>query len=617
MINGFSKKSAIIFFVILILFSALPKPVFALGGAGDTTFAFETNPVLLKAALVISGATVTGTGSTLINTAKGIINTASTLINTSTGISGLAQKFLEWAFKLAVEALKRKLLDMIVDQIVVWIQGGGEPKFITDWPGFFRDAVDQAGGDFLKELKLGLFCSPYNLKLRAAFIPIPRFADRSACTLTQIGVNIDNFLKDFNKGGWVAWNEMVLKPQNNIYGAYLMAWDEQEKRKSAAAKAAGAEAQAGRGFLSVKRCAISHVEPGIPPDETGEALPPTTVCDRYEIVTPGKVVGDAAAEIIGADIKLLVNSQDLSAYISAIANAILNRVFAEGVGLLRAAVSTSGGGGGGGGGGGSATSQCVALLGTAAYTQCVNSIQSGQNISIFQKSYLIQTIDQDLTFQNQLFGAKQATLTVLNQSLNVLERLEVCRNLPNPETANVRSAISTITNDIASIQSDIIALQLKQQQVKNETDLSKISDLYAQIAQVVVPGTTQSFVIAAQAETSKRQESLSVYQQQLTVCGGTSVPLYSINARPTNVAAGGEVFADWIAPLEHGLQNWIGIYRVGDPDSEYITLLHVDLGSSGTLQFSAPLAAGTYNFRYFDNDTSLNRLATSNTFTVQ
>ena len=58
----------------------------------------------------------------------------------------------EWAFKTAKEILKKQLLDMMVDQIVAYIQGGGTPKFITDWPGFFRDAVDQAGGKFLQQI---------------------------------------------------------------------------------------------------------------------------------------------------------------------------------------------------------------------------------------------------------------------------------------------------------------------------------------------------------------------------------------------------------------------------------------------------------------------------------
>ena len=99
---------------------------------------------------------------------------------------------------------------------------------------------------------LSQLCSPFKPLLSAAFIPIPTFTQRTSCTLSQVGVNLDAFLKDFQNGGWIAWNQMVLNPQNNVYGAYIMAWDQYEIEKSAAAKAAEAEAQAGRGFLSVK-----------------------------------------------------------------------------------------------------------------------------------------------------------------------------------------------------------------------------------------------------------------------------------------------------------------------------------------------------------------------------
>src|SRR3989344_2157753 len=209
----FNKKIIILVFLALIVFSAAPKVAFA------AVPVFETNQVIV------------GKQTTL--------QTITSIFQKATNI----EQLWEWAFKIAAEALKRQLLNMIVDQIVAWIQGGGTPKFITDWPGFFRDAVDAAGGRFLQELGLGLFCSPYNLTLRAAFIPIPKFSDRSACTLSQVGVNLDNFLNNFNNGGWAAWNEMGLKPQNNIYGAYLMAWDQYEIEKTAAAKAAEAEAK--------------------------------------------------------------------------------------------------------------------------------------------------------------------------------------------------------------------------------------------------------------------------------------------------------------------------------------------------------------------------------------
>jgi len=438
----------------------------------------------------------------------------------------------EWAFKTAKEILKKQLLDMMVDQIVAYIQGGGTPKFITDWPGFFRDAVDQAGGKFLQKIKLSQLCSPFKPLLSAAFIPIPTFTERTSCTLSQVGVNIDVFLKDFRQGNWIAWQEMVLRPQNNVYGAYVMAWDQYEIEKSAAQKAAASEAQASKGFLSVKRC-IEWNNEGFQScidndcrdyNEESDSFTSCSAdckkasCIKEETVTPGAVVGDLAAEAVGANIKGLVNAEDFKAYVAAITNALLNRMFAEGVGLLHTALSSDGGGGGGGGGGSSAQTQCAQLLGTAAYNDCIAAMQSGLDIRDFQKNYLISLIDQDLIYQNQLLGAKQATLIVLNQSADILVQLQNCQGTTPDALAQVQGAASTTASQIIQIQSDIIALQVKQQEIKAVTDILQIPALWAQVANVVNPASTYSLVLAAQSETSQKQQAMSLYQQQLIFC---------------------------------------------------------------------------------------------------
>ena len=172
----FNKKFVVLVFIALILFSIAPKP------ASAVVPVWETNPILVGKQTAVQ-----------------------TITSSATWASKL-QQFYEWSYKLAVETLKRQLLNMIVDQIVNWIQGGGEPKFITDWPGFFRDAVDQAGGKFLQQIGLSQLCSPFKPLLGAAFIPIPTFHQRTSCTLSQVGVNLDDFLKDFKNGGWIAWN---------------------------------------------------------------------------------------------------------------------------------------------------------------------------------------------------------------------------------------------------------------------------------------------------------------------------------------------------------------------------------------------------------------------------
>ncbi|KKS69468.1 MAG: hypothetical protein UV39_C0010G0008 [Candidatus Azambacteria bacterium GW2011_GWA2_42_62] len=413
----------------------------------------------------------------------------------------LGQTIWKFALDAAVETLKRQILNMMVDQIVNWIQGGGEPKFITDWPAFFREAVDQAGGKFLQQMGLSQLCSPFKALLSAG---------------------------------------LILKPQNNVYGAYIMAWDQYEIEKSAAEKSAAAEAQAGRGFLGVKEClewdssqaisACSEVytdckAQGSSSEECAQiekqCYDQNQICKKYQTKTPGSVVGDLAAKAVGSDIDWLVNADDLAAYTSAIANAILNRMFAEGLSGLKTALTSNNrgeSGGRGSGGGSAAQAQCAQLLGTAAYNDCVSSIQAGMDMREFQKNTLITMIDDELSYQNQLLGAKQATLTILNQSADILKQLGDCQGSISINLAPTQSSASTTMSQIAQIQSDIIALQMKQQEIKSITDIRQIPALWSQVSGVVKPAVTQSLALSAQQETTQKQQKMDAYQGQLDAC---------------------------------------------------------------------------------------------------
>ena len=36
------------------------------------------------------------------------------------------------------DIIAKRIMDYIVDQTVQWIQGGGEPKFVTNWDSFYE-----------------------------------------------------------------------------------------------------------------------------------------------------------------------------------------------------------------------------------------------------------------------------------------------------------------------------------------------------------------------------------------------------------------------------------------------------------------------------------------------
>ena len=90
----------------------------------------------------------------------------------------------------------------------------------------------------------------------------------------------------------------------------------------------------------------------------------------------------------------------------------------------------------------------------------------------------------------------------------------------------------------------------------------------------------------------------------------------TVNATPGLVSAGEDVTVNWSALPGHSVTDWVGLYRVGDPDTDYLDAQYTGDGTTGLLTFTAPDAAGDYEFRYFLNDT-FTGAATSNAVCVR
>ena len=88
----------------------------------------------------------------------------------------------------------------------------------------------------------------------------------------------------------------------------------------------------------------------------------------------------------------------------------------------------------------------------------------------------------------------------------------------------------------------------------------------------------------------------------------------TVNAGPESVATGDAIAVNWSAPLSHAY-DWVGLYRVGTADTDYISWQYVPPSTTGTLTFMAPDERGRYEFRYFLND-GYTLAATSNAVSV-
>ncbi len=245
---------------------------------------------------------------------------------------------------LFLEMMKKRLLDMLVDQIVNWIQGGGQPQFVSNWQQFLTDAFGAAVGDVILETDAAFLCSPFKLQVQLSLLPVQKFSQRVKCTLDDIVANIEDFYADFENGGWIAYNE-AWQPQNNYYGQILMIHDETLRRGALAQQAAQNEALAGKGFLSVKRCKAGGMANATPQDIDELGLMRDykgNYCKEQDLenITPGAVVGDMASKAVGSDIDYILNAKEIEQYVTAIANAVINRVVKEGIGFIKGVSSS-------------------------------------------------------------------------------------------------------------------------------------------------------------------------------------------------------------------------------------------------------------------------------------
>lgn len=256
------------------------------------------------------------------------------------------------------DAMIKILMNWLVDQIVDWIQNGGELKdrFVTNWENFEENVWQKAAGAVIQQAVPGL-CSPFKMQVEFSFMPVQKFfKDRTFCTLDQVVDNIEDFYDNFENGGWLAYNTMW-EPQNNYFGATLMIRDEAILQATKKAGAEVKDAQAGFGFRSVKQCkgeivsypfedkdgmlyannsefSVIAAKYGYEVDKDGNYCKSTDM----EYLTPGQIVGNIAQQAVEKDMKYLQtlgDSQDYAKWVSAIINASINRIMKEGLSAAR------------------------------------------------------------------------------------------------------------------------------------------------------------------------------------------------------------------------------------------------------------------------------------------
>ncbi|MFZ3015798.1 MAG: hypothetical protein WA101_02210, partial [Minisyncoccia bacterium] len=240
------------------------------------------------------------------------------------------------------KAVVKILIQNLTLSIVEWIQTGnsGGPMFVQNPSKFFKDiAKEQILGFGLEINDQSKYPFAKAFMINAAKSFNQKFANNAQYSLNDLiqkttpEFSAATFNADFSMGGWGAWDALVQYPANNPIGFQIEASNELGKRlegtvKSAAELANDALMQA-NGFLGDYRCADPT---WVTKDEDTAALngdEGATRCNRWEYVTPGKIVGEKITTAIGYNDHALLDAETLNDAIAAILDAVMARFSSE------------------------------------------------------------------------------------------------------------------------------------------------------------------------------------------------------------------------------------------------------------------------------------------------
>ncbi len=353
---------------------------------------------------------VTGIFEWISTNATDLYNSAANWATAAYNAWEKSQSILKEALKFAWERFRKMMLNMLVNDIIKWIQGGGKPRFMTDFQGMIKTAADKAGGQLLEQV-FPLVCDHMQLSLRAILAAPPYFDEQVSCTVSGAISNVKDFFSDFSKGGWTGWAS-ITEMQNNFYGSYLILKDESVASQAAASKKIEIDLLSSSGFVSPKVCAriytILSDDSVSYTDYTGSSrlkeanIPANAKCVKWETQTPGQMLADTTSQALGIDIPWLINAKEFSEFAGAIIDAVINRAFKEG---LDAMASTS-----------DSTSDDPANAGKAGVTVAITKkSQLGVDTSAYTRAIDVETylpgIEEQLKLAQETLARAETEIT--------------------------------------------------------------------------------------------------------------------------------------------------------------------------------------------------------------
>ena len=208
-------------------------------------------------------------------------------------------------------ALGKVVLASLTDSIVNWAQNGfpdGGPSYAKDLNKTMRNIADGEIANFFTSLTGVDICSPANLSFLLSLSKIKTGGPQYACTLTIAKANFAAFEKDFESGGWIAYQESMAE-QNNPIGFAIKASADVKDKTQKKQGLLGQELSWNKGFLSYKDADVNTL-------------------------TPGTAIEAQLESSLGSGVRQLELADSINKILIAITNALVQKAFTDAKGFF-------------------------------------------------------------------------------------------------------------------------------------------------------------------------------------------------------------------------------------------------------------------------------------------
>ncbi|MFZ2205669.1 MAG: hypothetical protein WAV23_03705 [Minisyncoccia bacterium] len=407
--------------------------------------------------------------------------------STTKGVKSTAD--LTASNKLCLDSVGKMIAKMLIktltDSTIKWINTGnfGESFWPKDRQTFFQDFAKNEILKFNSEINNATlypfgraFMQNQALSLKSHFAQNAQYSLNKVIQDTTPEYTSLSFTTDFSAGGWNAWSALTQVPANNPIGFNLQASNELQARlegtvQTAAQNVRDTLKEAG-GFLGQEQCASNHAitrqtEKQALIEGNPHLVPGTSdydnwnndnVCQKWEYVTPGGMIAQAATKLMDDEKDQLLSVTDLNDAIAAILDAAISKWGGELMDQGLASLSPV-----------SANEQfdLTDPTGNNGQTQVEQDFPPGSNTTWLSENpdFNIQTdITQALIDTQRTYVSK---IENYNKELEALIRtiyqLDYCMPGPHPEweedsSANLEIIGNTILSDIQPPLSDVATI---------------------------------------------------------------------------------------------------------------------------------------------------------------